>query len=199
MVLEMPAYRAPRAMDVLRAAGRSGSQFLREVGKTIVVASLVLWTLFHVPWPGAHAPGATEVERSVAARVGQALEPLTAPLGFDWRLNVGLVGSFGARELMVSTLGILFGLEGADEDQAPLADRLRTLEGADGRRVYDTSTALALLAFFVVACQCVGTLAVIRRETRGWGWPLFTLAWTYGLAWLLAFAVRSAARGLGAA
>jgi ferrous iron transport protein B len=198
MVLEMPAYRTPRPRDVLRAAWRSGSQFLREVGKTIVVASLVLWTLFHVPWPGAHAPEATEVERSVAARVGQALEPLTAPLGFDWRLNVGLVGSFGARELMVSTLGILFGLEGADEDQAPLADRLRTLEGPDGRRLYDTSTALALLAFFVVACQCVGTLAVIRRETRGWRWPLFTLGWTYGLAWLLAFAVRTAARSFGA-
>ena len=201
MVLEMPAYRAPEPRTLARVVVRSARTFLHDVGRTIVVASVVLWCLLNVPQPGARfAVGASageHIEHSVAAAVGRGLEPVTRPLGFDWRINVGLIGSFGARELMVSTLGVIFGLENATEDPAPLAARLRDARAADGRPAYPIATGLALLAFFVVACQCMSTVAVIRRETRGWRWPLFTLAYTYALGWALALLVHRLAVGVG--
>ena len=184
---------------MLTAGARNAGSFARDVGRTIVVASLVLWALLQTPWPGsvAGAPDATPVERSVAARLGQALEPVTRPLGFDWRINVGLIGSFGARELMVSTLGVINGLEDVEDDPQPLAERLQSARRPDGSPAYPFGTGLALLVFFVVACQCTSTVAAIRRETGGWKWPLFTLVYTYGLAWLLAWAVRTAAMAAG--
>ena len=143
-------------------------------------------------------PEAPAVERSVAAAVGRAMEPVTAVAGFDWRINVGLLASFGARELMVGTLGIIHGLEDTDEDDpAPLAARLREGTLPDGKPRYGTSMALALLGFFVVACQCISTVGAIRRETRSWRWPLFTLLYTYAAAAALAVVLYQGARLLG--
>src|SRR5262249_18463646 len=114
LVLEMPSYRMPQPIVVARAAWRTCKRFLRDVGTGIVAASVVLWVLLTVPWPPSNAPvpeGASPrvaaMHRSVAARVGHAIEPVTEQAGFDWRLDVGLVGSFGARELMVSTIGVI--------------------------------------------------------------------------------------------
>ena len=129
------------------------------------------------------------------APVGAALQPVTRPAGFDWRINVGLIGSFGARELMVGTLGVIFGLEDLDEDDpSPLSAQLRDAKKPDGTPRYGTANALALLAFFVVACQCVSTVAAIRRETKTLRWPVFVLAYTYAVAYVLAVIVFQAAR-----
>jgi ferrous iron transport protein B len=197
LVLEMPAYRAPEPAFVRKATVRGVRGFLADVGSTIVVASALLWVLLNVPMPGsrpdpalAGAPAAVvRVNQSVAASAGRAIEPVTRLAGFDWRINVGLMGSFGARELMVGTLGVIHGLEDVEDDTAPLRTQLRDARGPDGRRRYDSKTALALLAFFVIACQCTSTVAALKRETRTWRWPLFVLAYTYAAAFVLAVVV----------
>jgi ferrous iron transport protein B len=222
LVLEMPAYRAPQARVVARKAGRAAWRFVRDVGTTILAASIVLWALLTIPAPGAQPaaptqavaaaePGAAPpaepgtaapaeappIERSVAAGIGRALEPITRPLGFDWRINVGLIGSFGARELMVGTLGVIFGIENAADDPAPLTQRLREARHGDGHAAYSMRTGLALLAFFVIACQCTSTVAAIRRETKSLRWPAFVLVYTYVAAYAVALAVHAIAGALG--
>ncbi len=189
LVLEMPSYRAPQLRLVGRRAKRAAVRFAKDVGSTILAASALLWVLLSVPMPGARAaaPDAPEIETSVAAGIGRALEPVTKPIGFDWRINVGLIGSFGARELMVSTMGVIFGIEKANDDPAPLAKRMVEAKKPSGEPVYGTRTGLALLAFFVVACQCMSTVAAIRRETRSLKWPAFVVGYTYTLAYAAAF------------
>jgi ferrous iron transport protein B len=206
LVLEMPQYRAPQARLVARKAGQSAGRFLRDVGTVIVASSAILWALLTVPMPRVEVTNADviadqstpPIERSIAAGVGHALEPVTAPLGFDWRINVGLIGSFGARELMVSTLGVIFGIENAGDDSTPLATQMRTAKSASGGPAYSTATAFALLAFFVIACQCMSTLAAIRRETKSLRWPAFVLAYTYVAAYAVALVVHVIARAFGA-
>jgi ferrous iron transport protein B len=139
------------------------------------------------------------IERSIAAVIGKTIEPITRPVGFDWRINVGLIGSFGAREVMVGTMGVIFGLEGAADDPAPLSARMRTAKSADGSTAYTMRTGLALLAFFVFACQCMSTVAAVRRETKTWRWPAFVLAYTYAVAYGAAFLVYQGAGWLGLA
>jgi ferrous iron transport protein B len=187
LVLEIPSYRLPLARVVLRKAGQSARRFLRDVGTVIVAVSAVLWVLLTVPVPGSAAPPG--IERSVAATIGRAVEPVTRPAGFDWRIDVGLIGSFGAREVMVGTLGVIFGVENAADDPAPLTERLRATKKSDGTPVYSTRTGLALLAFFVLACQCMSTVAAIKRETGGWRWPAFVVAYTYALGYAAAVLV----------
>ncbi len=190
LVLEMPSYRVPQASVVARKAYRTAKRFLRDVGTVILAASMALWVLLTIPMPGAKpAADAPPIESSIAATVGRTIEPITRPAGFDWRVNVGLIGSFGARELMVATMGVVFGVEDAADDAAPLATKLREAKRPDGQPLYGVRTGLALLAFFVLACQCMSTVAAIRRETSSWRWPAFVLAYTYALGWLAAVAV----------
>ena len=222
LVLEIPQYRVPEARIVARKAWQSARRFFRDVGTIIVAVSAVLWALLSVPLPSANAPAPapraadsaivaqasvakappappSRIERSVAAAVGRSLEPITAPLGFDWRINVGLIGSFGAREVMVGTMGVIFGLENAGDDPAPLAERMRAAKKLDGAPAYSTRTALALLAFFVLACQCMSTIAAIRRETKTLRWPLFVLAYTYAIAYVAALVVYQVSGFFGVA
>jgi len=187
LVLEIPSYRVPQARVVLRKAVQASKRFLRDVGTVILAVAAVLWVLLTVPMPGVQRePG---IDSSVAASVGRAIEPATRPAGFDWRINVGLIGSFGAREVMVGTMGIIFGIENAADDPAPLTARLREAKTPAGEPVYSTRTGLALLAFFVLACQCMSTVAAIRRETKSWRWPAFVLAYTYALGYAAAVLV----------
>ncbi len=200
LVLEMPRYRMPEGRVVLGKAVRAGRRFLRDVGTTIVLVSAVLWVLLKVPAPEVLRPQGAEtaIEKSLGSTVGHALEPLTRPAGFDWRINVGLIGSFGAREVMVGTMGVIFGLEDVGDDATPLAEKLRDAKKPDGSKLYGVPTALALLAFFVIACQCVSTVAAIRRETKSLRWPLFVVVYTYVAAYVLAVLVFQVARALGA-
>lgn len=195
LVLEIPAYRMPEPRVLLAKAVQSARRFFRDIGGTILAATVALWILLNIPLPG-HETEAP-IERSVAAAVGRTLEPASQLAGFDWRINVALLGSFGARELMVGTMGIIMGLDDASENPAPLAERLREVKKEDGSNRYPMRTGLALLAFFLFACQCVSTVAAIRRETKSLKWPAFVLGYTYALAYLAAVLVFQGASIFG--
>lgn len=186
MVIEMPRYRLPQWRNVWARARHASKHFLRDVGTTIVSVSAILWVALSVP---VTAVGATAIDRSLAANLGRFFEPVTKLAGFDWRINIGLIGSFGAREVMVSTMGVIFGLEKVNDDSTRLAERIASARDSSGALVYGVPNALALLMFFVIACQCMSTVAAIRRETKSWRWPLFVLAYTYVAAFVLAVMV----------
>jgi ferrous iron transport protein B len=205
LILEMPSYRLPEWSSVLRGAWRTVSMFVKEVGTYILIASILLWALLTIPAPKMFqsepppdAPASVvQLNHSIAATVGHAMEPFTAPLGFDWRINVGLIGSFSARELMVSTTGIIFGIEDADSNTDTLAAKISAAENPDGSKVYTLATGLSLMIFFVIACQCMSTVAALKRETRSWRWPLFVVVYTYTLAYIASLIVYQTAHALG--
>jgi ferrous iron transport protein B len=138
-----------------------------------------------------------QIENSYAGRLGKALEPVIAPLGFDWKIGIGLVGAFAAREVFVSTMGLVYGMGDIGDDDSPLRDRMRAETRADGQPAYSPLTGLSLLVFFAIACQCMSTLAVVWRETRSWRWPTFLFGYTAALAWTLSFAVYQGGKLLG--
>ena len=125
------------------------------------------------------------------------IEPLIAPLGFDWRIGVGILGAFAAREVFVSTMGIVFDINDADEQNQPLREALRSAQRADGSKLMTPLTGMSLMVFFVLACQCMSTLAVVRRESGSWKWPLFMFGYQTVLAYTAAFVVFQAGRALG--
>ena len=138
------------------------------------------------------------LEYSIAGRVGKAVEPVFSPLGFDWKINVGVISSFAAREVIVATLAIVYGIgEDAAEDEETLSATLRAQRHADGSPVFTTATALALLVFFVLAMQCLPTNVVTRRETGSWKWPALQFGYMTVLAWTAAFVVYRVVSALG--
>jgi ferrous iron transport protein B len=174
-VLEMPVYRWPTLRQLgLRLLDRA-KVFLRRAGTVILGVSVALWILGHVPTRGGHAVPMAE---SVVGTVGRAVEPVIAPLGFDWKIGVGLVSSLAAREVIVATLGTLYGMDGESSAQG-LQSALR--------RDLTLPAAVALLVFFAFAMQCMSTVAVVRRETGGWKWPALQFAYMGALAWVGAF------------
>ncbi len=184
LLLEMPLVRRPMLRPILRRAWLEAKEFTWRAGSVIFAASIALWILLNTATRPAAYEGEPLIDRSVAAAFGRGLEPVTRPLGFDWRINVGLVGSFGARELMVGTMGVIFGIENAGKEPAPLVAKLRDAKAPDGKPAYGAPTAVALLVFFVIACQCISTLSAVRRETRSTKLALFVLVYTYALAWV---------------
>ena len=133
----------------------------------------------------------------MAGRVGRAIEPAIAPLGFDWRIGIGILGAFAAREVFVSTLGIVFGIEGADEETVSLRDSLREARWPSGERLLTPLTGVSLMVFFVLACQCMSTIAVVRKESRSWRWPLFMFAYMSVLAYVTTLLVHQVGLALG--
>jgi len=220
-LIELPPYRWPRGFDVLRAMWTKSAMFLREAGTVILVCSIALWALLYFPreLPAGAPDYAALIERaptdeakqeldseraalqlanSYGGRLGHAIEPVIAPLGFDWKIGVGIVGAFAAREVFVSTLGIVYSV-GTDADEAsePLRDKLRNATRADGSRAYTPLVGLSLMIFFALACQCMSTLAVVRRETQSLRWPLFLFGYMTALAWIVSFLVYQGGRLLG--
>jgi ferrous iron transport protein B len=130
------------------------------------------------------------LQQSFAGYMGRAIEPLIAPLGFDWKMGIGVVASFAAREVFVSTMSTVYNVgkyERSDSSMSSLARTLQEQKRADGSPVYTLRTALALMVFYVFALQCVSTVAIVRRETNSWRWPVFQWLYMGALAWLLAF------------
>ena len=200
LVLELPPYRRPRIRNVLWRAYDRTKDFVRDAGTVILAVTIVLWAMLTFPRveEASLAPGETAIEHSIGGRLGKAIEPALTPIGQDWRMGVGLIGSFAAREVLVSTLGLVYGIEAADEDDEPLRERLRTAkEPGTNKRRYTPLRGLALMVFFVYACQCMSTLAVVRRETGSWRWPLFMLVSMTTLAYLAALVVYQGGRLLG--
>ena len=135
---------------------------------------------------------------SFAGRLGHAIEPTIRPLGFDWQIGIGIIGAFAAREVFVSTMSVVYGLgDDDDADSVRLRDRLRDQRRPDGTRVFTPRTCLSLMVFFALACQCMSTLAAVRRESGGWKWPAFLFAYTGVLAWVASFAVYQVGGLLG--
>ncbi|MFO7562773.1 MAG: ferrous iron transport protein B [Enhygromyxa sp.] len=199
LVLELPPYRLPRVRDTLRQVWDRTADFLRDAGTIILAVTIVLWGLLTYPKVDEAdlQPGETAIERSIAGSAGKALEPALEPIGQDWRIGIGLIGSFAAREVLVSTLGLVYGIEGADEDDTPLREAITTAKRVDGSPRYTPLSGLALMVFFVYACQCMSTLAVVRRETRSWKWPAFMLVSMTVIAYLAALLVFQVGRLLG--
>ncbi len=192
VLLELPTYRIPTLRSVVLHVWDGAWSFIRRAGTIILLTSAVLWALLR--FPGSTPPvGLSEaeaasyrMEHSIAGAMGKGLEPVFAPLGFEWRTNVALVGSIAAREVFVSTLA----LTTASEDEARLPDRLQELRDGDGDVVYDAGTVAALLVFFVYALQCLSTVAVLRRETNSWRWPMVAVTSMLALAYVGAFVAR---------
>jgi ferrous iron transport protein B len=169
--------------------------FLRRAGTIILSVSVVLWVLLNVP-RGDAPPGADRaqarraaLEQSLAGRAGHAIEPLIAPLGFDWKIGVGLLASLAAREVIVSTLAQIYA---ASDEDSGLRDAIRNdVDPRSGQRVFTPATVAALLVFFVFALQCLSTIAVMRRETNSWRWPAFAFGYLLTLAWTASFATHA--------
>ncbi|MCP4958549.1 MAG: ferrous iron transporter B [Actinomycetia bacterium] len=194
-MMELPAYRRPTATAVLLHVWDGVWSFARKAGTVILGTTIILWVLLSLPNTTppdtlSEAEQASyEMEHSIAGRAGKALEPVLAPLGFEWRTNVALIGSLAAREVFVSTLAITT----ASEDEDALADRIATLENSDGSRAFDGPTVVALLIFFVYALQCFSTVAVLHRETNSWRWPAIAMSSMLGIAYVAALIGRSIA------
>lgn len=195
--MEMPPYRFPSVRNVLTTMWASVEMFLKKVGKIIVTTTVILWVLLNFPSRSAETAHMGEAEasayvidHSIAASIGRFLEPIFAPLGFDWHINIGLVGAMSAREVFVATLGQV---ASATDPENP-HDALKTLTFTDGPHmgepVFTTATIVALLIFFVYALQCVSTIATMRRETNSWTWPAVAFGYMFVVAWTMAFAAR---------
>jgi len=219
-VIELPPYRMPIFGDVVRMMLRRAGSFLTDAGRIIVVGSIALWALLYFPRPSPEAlsswrtelaandTGAPEdveglergfrLEQSYAGRLGQAMEPVLSPLGFDWKIGVGIIGAFAAREVFVATMGVVYGIGGDVDEQTPrLRDRIRAERHRDGSVVYTPLVGITLMIFFALACQCMSTLAAVRRETRSLAWPTFLFGYMTILAWVVSFAVYQGGRMLG--
>ncbi|MGB1700653.1 MAG: ferrous iron transporter B, partial [Nannocystaceae bacterium] len=200
LVLELPPYRLPRWKDTLAQVWDRTFDFIRDAGTIILTFTVILWGLFTFPRidPSQLAADETPIEYSVAGRLGHAIEPALRPIGQDWRTGIGLIGSFAAREVFVSTMGLAYGIEGADGDDTPLRERIREdRDAATGDRRHTPRSGLALMVFFVFACQCVSTLAVVRRETRSWRWPIVMFVTMTVLAYLMALLIYQGGALLG--
>ena len=200
LLMEMPPYRVPSIKGLLLRMNERALLFLERAGTVILALSVLLWALTTYPKP--ESSNATESEKiafSAAGRLGKAIEPLIAPLGFDWKIGIGLIGSLAAREVFVSTMSIVYNVESSDSRDSvePLKDTMRAERHADDRPVYSPLVCIGLMVFYVLAMQCVSTLAVVRRETNSLTWPAFQFIYMSALAWLASFVVYHGGRLFG--
>lgn len=195
-LMELPPYRMPHLRNVAHAMFERAGLFVKRAGTVILAISILLWALVAFPRRPASAPS-EQVQQSFAGQAGRAIEPLIAPLGFDWKIGIGLISSFAARETIVSTLSIVYNVGEDAQDSTSLVGALHTARRADGSPAWTPLVALSLMVFFVLACQCMSTLAVVRRETNSWRWPLFMLGYMLVLAYIGSLLTYQGGRLLG--
>jgi len=225
-VMELPPYRVPSWRSVLLTVRDRAGLFVQKAGTVILAVSIVLWFLASYPKNAEVKPlekrletveraAPTKEQRAEAAqiqneiagvslrdsfagRAGRLIEPAIAPLGFDWKIGIALLSSFAAREVMVSTMATVYNLGDADPTSVSLREKLRHAENPrTGARAYSPLMAVSLMVFFVLACQCMSTVAVVRRETNSWRWPIFMVLMMNALAWIASFAVFQGGKALG--
>jgi ferrous iron transport protein B len=228
LLMEMPPYRIPHWPSVVRMVWERSMSFVKNAGTVILACVVVMWVLKTFPRDEAitakfeasraavrtqaiedpartarlleldRAEAGESLRHSYAGRIGQAIEPALRPLGFDWKIGIGIIGAFAAREVFVGTMGVVYGVGGDEEEQSgTLRERMAADRWPDGRRVFTPLVCLSLMVFFALACQCMSTLAVVRRETGGWGWPAFLFAYMTGMAWVASFLVYQGGMLLG--
>jgi ferrous iron transport protein B len=201
MIMELPPYRLPRVRDVALHMVERAGLFLKRAGTVILGISIVLWFLSSYPRLPDGASATQQLKHSFAGQVGKAIEPVIRPLGFDWRIGIGLVSSFAAREVFVSSTAVVFSVENFDSgkksDVTPLRQALRAAAWPDGRPLFTPLVCLSLMIYYVFAMQCMSTIAVVRRETNTWRWPIFQTLYMTGAAWVLSFIVYQSGRALG--
>lgn len=198
--MELPPYRIPTAASVVSAVWISASAFIRKAGTIIMASTIVLWLLLNLPLASTEAMEQAGVDtadsaavatytldNSIAAGIGRGLEPVFAPLGFDWRVNIGIVSSLSAREVFVATMSQIAAAENPDDPSAELAAMTYQSGPNEGQRVFTAPTIVALLLFFAFALQCMSTVGVMRRETGTWKWPAIAFGYMFVLAWSAAF------------
>ena len=177
-VMELPPYRMPTSKSIMRHTWEKGAQYLKKMGGIIMIASIIIWFLGYYPRHDAHESVAEQQENSYIGQIGKAIEPVIKPLGFDWKLGIGLISGVGAKELVVSTLGVLYTNEG-DVENVNLSDRIPITP----------LVALAYMLFVLIYFPCIATFAAIKQESGSWKWAIFAAGYTTGLAWLVAFTV----------
>jgi len=174
--MELPPYRMPTAKSVLRHTWEKGAQYLKKMGGIIMIASVIIWFLGYYPNHDAYSTTAEQQENSYIGQIGKAIEPVIEPLGFDWKMGVGILSGIGAKELVVSTLGVLYtnddGIESVD-----LADRIPITP----------LVAYGYMLFVLIYFPCI---AAIKNESGSWKWAAFTICYTTLLAWIVAFLVH---------
>jgi ferrous iron transport protein B len=218
-VMELPPYRLPNLRTVLQNMFIRAGLFLKRAGTVILAISIILWALTYFPRSAGIAQNQNEtiassnestgemqnsngesaqLQNSYAGQLGHFIEPVIEPLGFDWKIGVALIASFAAREVLVSTLSIIYNT-GKDEteESETLISAIRDAKKDDGSKVWSPLTALTLMVFFVLAIQCMSTIAVVRRETNSWMWTLFMVVYMTGLAYLAAFLTYQGGKILG--
>ena len=177
-VMELPPYRLPTSKAIFRHTWEKGAQYLRKMGGIILVASIVIWALGYYPRHAEYETVTEQQENSYIGRIGKAIEPAIEPLGFDWKLGVGILSGVGAKELVVSSLGVLYA-DNAEADAASLGERIPITP----------LVAFGYMAFVLIYFPCIATLAAIKGETGSWRWTLFVAAYTTALAWVVSFAI----------
>ena len=227
LLLELPPYRVPVFRNVVTVTWRRVRSFLEDAGTIILTMTIILWALLSFPHSAeidarydasrtqllatTTNAGAAEAELadlngqragaqlrySVGGRLGRVIEPVIEPLGFDWRIGVGILGAFAAREVFVSTLGIVFGIAEADEESVSLRSSLQNARRADGAPLMTPLTGVSLMVFFVLACQCMSTLVVVRKESGSWRWPVFMFGYMSVLAYVASLTVYQVGSALG--
>jgi len=211
-ILELPVYRVPRWGNIGITMFQKAKIFVTDAGKVIIVISLLLWFLSSYG-PGDQMKKVTQayaqeiaaapqnklqldkayhtqkLESSYAGMLGKSIEPVIAPLGFDWKMGIAIITSFAAREVFVGTMATLYSVEVSDNSS--LTEKLRAAKRPDGTPVYSLAAALSLMIFYVLAMQCMSTLAVVKRETGSWKWPVLQFFMMTGLAYLSSWGVYS--------
>lgn len=177
-VMELPPYRMPTTKSILRHTWEKGAQYLKKMGGIIMIASIIIWFLGYYPQHDAYETVAEQQENSYIGQIGKAVEPVIEPLGFDWKLGIGLISGVGAKELVVSTLGVLYTNE-EDVENVNLSNRIPITPLA----------ALAYMLFVLIYFPCIATLAAIKQESGSWKWALFAAGYTTVLVWCIAFVV----------
>ena len=178
-VMELPPYRIPTAKAIFRHTWEKGAQYLKKMGGIIMIASIIIWFLGYYPNHGNYETMAQQQEHSYIGQIGKAIEPVIEPLGFDWKLGIGLLSGVGAKELVVSTLGVLYTNE-EDIESVNLSDRIPITP----------MVALGYMLFVLIYFPCVATLVAIKQESGSWKWALFAAFYTTALAWVVAFLVN---------
>jgi len=198
-IMELPQYRLPSVQSIARQMFDRSWQFVKRAGTFILGVSIILWFLASYP----HAEDATPAEQlqhSFAGQAGKTIEPLIKPLGFDWKIGIGLIGSLLQREVFVSTMGTIYNIQDAGEGSVSLQQKLREeRDPKTGNPSFTLLTAICVMVYYVFAMQCFSTVAIMRKETGGWKWPIFQFAYMTALAWIFTFGVYRVGILLGGA